>query len=190
MKKTIIYIAATAAVIAGIVGYVSSPAAQRGGGDAEVAADTNPFAADLVASYGSDVYTEFLYDDRMTPHLRSVHRLYMSRAFADAGEFELAEEILDRITTYEELPGNAPVHLRAEEMQIRVREMMALAAGDPDERRRIYRPLIYYALGRIRAFPDPETRRSIATIGLRAARHNENQDAIDRFNRILEGLEK
>ena len=188
MRNSLAYhLPAALAVTVGVC-LLSLAHAQRGGNSSAPPASAHPFIADLKASYGSDVYTDFLYDARMTPHTRSVHRIYMARALGGAGEFEMAERILDQITTYEDLSGSDPVHLRAEELQMEMRQGMALAESDPERRRQIYRPLIYYALGRIRAFRDPETRRRIAEIGLSAARYNMNEEAIERFTQILDGL--
>ena len=171
--------------IANLFGFVAAQQA----GEATLQAQPHPLITDLKASYASDAYTRFLYDERLTPHLRSVHRIFMARAFAESGGYELAEKIMDQITTYEELPGNDPIHLRAEALQIEYREQMGLALSDPEQRREAFRPLIYYALGRIRAFPDDETKLRSARIGMRAARYNKNQNAIERFAAILEGLE-
>ena len=103
--------------------------------------------------------------------------------------FTQSEQILDRITTYEELPGSAPIHVAAELMQIEVMSARAAAATDPAERRRLNRPLIYLALGRARTFQNPATRERVLRMGLHAARENENQDAIERFEQMIEAID-
>lgn len=191
MRRRLAYLAISALAAATGAGLISIGAAQqRDLGTSGPAASNDPFLADLLESYQSPAYKDFLYDERITPHVRGVHRVFMAQAFAAAGQFGKAEAILDRVTTYGDLPGNAPIHLHAEDLQMQMREAMALAEPDPERRRRIYRPLIYYALGRARAFRDPATRERVANRGLRAARHNQNQDAIDRFNQILDRTEQ